>query len=250
MNKLFTTTIGAITLLLIAVPCSRAEKCVPLGTKKLLSLLPASPPSLDNLAPWKLTVSRGRQDIEVDWITTTAERTYLQDLEDAETRAATVSIRVVDTGMYPLPMQMFGPDPVSNPRRDLEIQGHPAMKRGADPGYMRMVILISSRFLVDVQANEISPADFDRLLAALPLGPLSTAPKIPGETLPSEITLTIIDELRPEGNSVRNSFFQSQEARRSAEESHAKFMEQAKEDYFESGTTPVGMPATSVPPPE
>lgn len=212
-----------------------APKSLPVDPKVGLSLLPPTPPGLDKLGPWKVTISKARQETEVDWLTTILERRYEQAEPVPEKPLATISIKAVDTGGYELPLQMFGMEPLANPRRDFEVQKQPAIKRKSAAGSDRVMILVVGRWLVDVTATGLDAASLNQLLAALPLARLAAVKETPADKLPTKIQLSNIDELNPASNSVRTEFFLTQAEKIAAENAAIAAMEAQRGSGGEGG---------------
>lgn len=222
-------------LVLCAIPgLLAAPRSLPVHPKNALALLPIAPPDLEAMAPWEMTISRGRQQVDVDWVTTTFERSFRQEQPEEGKEAATVSLRVVDTGGYEVPLQMFGVDPVFEPRSDREVQGYPAIDRRVAGG-RRLVILVAGRWLVDVQTTGVADPDFLKLLEALPLEKLTAVEDVPMQTLPKQLTLSQVDELNEAGNSERREFFLTQAEKIKAAADYAEFLERPEEEHYGSG---------------
>jgi len=211
-----------------------APKSLPVHPKEALTLLPMTPSGLEAMAPWEMIISRGRQQINVDWVTTTFERSFRQKQPKEGEEAATVSLRVVDTGGYEVLLQMFGVNPISEPRSDREVQGYPAIDRRVADG-RRLVILVAGRWLVDVQTTGLADPDFLKFLEALPLEKLTAVKDVPMQALPKQLTLLHVDELNEAGNSKRREFFLTQAEKVKAAAGYSEFLEQAEDEDYGSG---------------
>lgn len=170
----------------------------------------------------------------MDWITTTVERRYEQTEPAPDKPPAAVSIRALDSGRYEAPLQMFGTEPLTNPRLDFEVQKYPAFRRKAESGSERFVILVNGRWLVDVTTQNLEPAELKQLLAALPLAQLAAAKESPANQLPSQVVLGYVDELNPQSDFERKEFFLTQAQKLAAEKEAAASRDEPFVDYYKN----------------
>ena len=193
------------------------QPIVPLTPAELIACMPPAPKK------WIVTRSVAKNTFST-WISTVAERDFLRPpppplpgapVPPKPPPPVTMTVSITDTGNAADFKSLFSqPKSGSLPSgfTMLKINDFPATKEVVDDTTTNLNILIKNRFLVEIQAKNLSDDDLQACANGFDFSKLVSTPDTGETNLPNPVIITQIDELNPQKNGSYALHYATQKA--------------------------------------